>query len=85
MDQKVAMKQQQAEPALTDGNPSATCGLIATVSAPNMKLAFGVGAGLFALLPNYRKALANDPPREGFNEVWTFTREIHLVINKRAA
>jgi hypothetical protein len=50
------------------GGLTVAAGLVAFVSPPH-GIALGIGSGLFWLCANYRQSIANDPPREAFDEV----------------
>jgi hypothetical protein len=71
--QKQAVKQLAAQTALTDNNIAAGLGVAAAAASfvsPPHAAVLGIGSGLFWLCANYRQAIANDPPRDDFGEVW---------------
>src|SRR5215213_7169863 len=60
-----------ARQAVFDNNLAAASGIVAVVVPVSaFRLAFGVGSGAFWLLANYRQSVANDPPRDDFDQVW---------------
>ncbi|GAA1519350.1 hypothetical protein GCM10009827_038340 [Dactylosporangium maewongense] len=72
-EQKQAVKQQATQAALTDNNLAAglaVAGGVVSFVSPAHGIVLGIGSGLFWLCANYRQAIANDPPRDDFTEVW---------------
>jgi hypothetical protein len=67
------LKVQATQMAITDANLSqymaATAAVVAVISAPHgVVLAFG--SAMLGVCGNYRQAVANDPPRDDFDQVW---------------
>lgn len=59
--------------AVTDANLSqymASAGAVVALVSPLHGAILGVGAGMMGVCGNYRQAVANDPPRDDFGEVW---------------
>jgi hypothetical protein len=67
------LKQQAAQMAIMDANLSqymaATAAVVAVLSAPH-GIVLAVGAAVLGVCGNYRQAVANDPPRDDFDQVW---------------
>ncbi len=72
-EERQRVKEQANKTALLDNNAAAAltvaAGVVAFVSPPH-GIALGIGSGLFWLCANYRQAIANDPPRDDFGDVW---------------
>ena len=71
--QRVELKQQAARMAIADANVSqwlaGAAAVVALFSAPHAAV-LGVGAAAMGVCGNYRQAVANDPAREDFDQVW---------------
>ncbi len=73
VEQRQRVKQEAARAALLDNNISAglvVVGSLVSFVSPPHGIALGMGSGLFWLCANYRQSIANDPPRDDFDEVW---------------
>ena len=72
-EQRQRVKQEATRTALLDNNISAAlvvAGGVASFVSPAHGIVLGIGSGLFWLCANYRQSIANDPPRDDFDEVW---------------
>jgi hypothetical protein len=79
-DEKQKTKAFNAQMANMDQVASGVCttvgGVLAFVGAAPQAAAFAVGAGLFRLLASYRQSVANDPPRDDFDQVWVSSAQL---------
>jgi len=66
------VKQESARMAITDANVSqylAAAAAVATLASPLYTAILAVGAAAMGVCGNYRQAVANDPPRDDFDQV----------------
>src|SRR5690349_345191 len=71
VDARQQTKAAAAQTAVDANNVAASCGICAViVPQPYAKVGFGVASGVSWLVANYYQRIANDPPRDDFDQVW---------------
>ena len=69
---KATLKQESANMAILDANLSqylAAAAAVVSLASPAHGAALAVGAAMMGVCGNYRQAVANDPPRDDFDQI----------------